>query len=334
MKIVILAWWVGTRLRPLSTEEKPKQFLKLFGEKSLLQMTIERVQGLVDDKDIFVNTNDRYEDLVEEELAEYNIWGVILEPAKRNTAPAIVLVCKYLKEHSSITDDEPILFLPADHLIKPKDLFHAYIMKAWKYAQSWNIVIFGITPTRAETWYGYIRINTDTEQSIYPVASFVEKPDKELAQEYLHAGNYFRNSGMFVFSLATIQEEFLQYAPDILQNFNKDYTTFLQTFKNLPAEPFDTAIMEKTTKAQVMPMILQWSDVGSWDSLRDLYEKDERGNYIHGDVTLWDVHKSLIRNDTQKPIIVDKKENDILIIAEEWIYLSKRWESQGVKKFL
>ena len=130
MKVVILAGGTGTRLWPLSTEEKPKQFLKLFGKKSLLQMTIERVRGLVEDKDIFVSTHDRYEDLVEEELAEYEIGGVILEPAKRNTAPAIVLVCKYLQEYSDITEDEPILFLPADHIVKPKDLFQSYMQKA------------------------------------------------------------------------------------------------------------------------------------------------------------------------------------------------------------
>ena len=147
-------------------------------------------------------------------------------------------------------------------------------------------------------------------------------------------GNYFWNSGMFVFSLKTIITEFEKHFPQALQFFDKDYTYFLQNFSKISAQAFDIAIMEKTTKAKVMPMILQWSDVGSWDSLREMKQKDENENVVMGDVVVGEVKKSLLWNTTTQRIIVDKLENVILIVSDDGVYTTTRGESQRVKGLL
>lgn len=320
MKVVILAWGEGEELWPLSTAEHPKQFLKLFGDKSLLEETLERVQWLVPNKDIFVSTNDRYEDLLEETLSEYEIWWTILEPARKHTAPAILLACKYLQTYTDITDDEAILFLPADHMIGPTPLFQSYIQKSLPFAEQGDIVLFGIAPRSPETVYGYIRINTDKEESIYYVADFVEKPDRATAEKYIDEGNYFWNSGILVSSLSTLLSEYKKHLPDFLAYLDKDYHIFLQHFKTIEATCFSMAITEKTTKAKVIPMILEWSDIWSWERVWELSPKDDAGNVIYGDVVLEKVKKSLVWNELHTPCSIKDCEHQVLVIGEEGCY--------------
>ena len=217
MKIVILAGGGGTRLFPLSRECYPKQFLHVIGDKSLLAQTVERFLGLVEAEDIIVVTNEKYIFHVKAELKSINAENahIIVEPTGRNTAPAIALAQVYCKDRLKCTEEEVLFISPSDHLIKPINAFQKLINQAEVIAKKGNIVTLGIKPIKPETGYGYIEAVKDKENKAVKVISFKEKPDLKTAKEYLKAGNYFWNSGMFMFSIKTMQNEFKTFTPEI-----------------------------------------------------------------------------------------------------------------------
>jgi mannose-1-phosphate guanylyltransferase / mannose-6-phosphate isomerase len=261
MYSVILAGWWGTRLYPLSTEENPKQFIAITDDKSLLQNTVERVLHFSDAAHIGISTTRAYKDKTLEQLKIYGVDTIISEPERRNTAPAIAYIIRYLEHKKHIESDALILVCPADHHISPVEAFVTVVQKGIQYAENWKIVLFGIKPDAPETGYGYIKADTIVEK-------FTEKPDLETAQRYLAEGGYFWNAGIFMFRIDTMKEEFKTFAPEIHAHMSLPFDEFVTRFSELPKISIDYAVMEKTKNCILIPMDLQRSDLGSRDAVR------------------------------------------------------------------
>lgn len=302
---VIMAGGSGTRLWPLSRGLFPKQFLTLQDTHTMLQNTILRLEDINCFHPLVIS-NESHRFLVAEQLRELNLLSgnIILEPVGKNTAPAIALAAIQALKHvdAGNSEDPLLLVLAADHVIKDEKAFCSAVNQAVPYALAGKLVTFGIVPTGPETGYGYIRRGdiqslhefNDNSALAYRVAQFVEKPDLQTAQDYVASGDYYWNSGMFIFKASRYLEELKQFRPDIYQacqqamqviepdldfvRVNKD------AFMQCPDDSIDYAVMEKTADAVVVPMDAGWSDVGSWSSLWDISEKDSEGNVHQGDV--------------------------------------------------
>jgi len=282
MYSIILAWGWWTRLQPLSTEEKPKQFLPLINEKTLLQNTVERILQI--DKDpqhIFISIGTAHRDESLKQLESYNVDKMITEPERRNTASAIAYIIKYLEDKEKVESDSVILVCPSDHHIVPVSKYASCIQEGLQYAQEWEIVLFGIKPDVPETGYGYIKVDKIWISAL-PIQQFVEKPNLEKAQEYLDAGNYFWNAGIFLFCIDVMKEEFKTFAPEIYDHMQLPFDEFVARFSELPKISIDCAVMEKTKKTILIPMDLERSDLGNRDALWKYWIKDSDGNLIVG----------------------------------------------------
>jgi len=335
MKIVILAGGKGTRLFPLSRENYPKQFLKLFGNKSLFQETLLRFFPEIPPDDIFILTNESYKFLLKEQLEEIGVQipkeNVLYEPISRNTAPAIALISKFLTEILG-NPEEGLLIVPSDHFIAPKEKFLELVKKGEKAIFQGFIVTFGINPSYPSTGYGYIEVGKPVLTDTYEVVKFHEKPSLEKAMEYLKTGKYFWNSGIFGFTPKTIYGEFKNSHPQIYAFIEKyPFNEFLEHYSELPDISIDYAVMEKTKKAVVIPAYLTWSDVGSWDAVYDLAGKDERGNALRGKVIAVDTKNSLVWSNKEL-IITLGVENLIVVETEDTILITERGKSQEIKK--
>lgn len=342
MKIIIMAGGTGTRLWPLSRTSKPKQFQPLFGEETMLQMTVKRLLSNFSLDDIYISTNQQYRDEVLSELPQLSKKHIILEPEKRDTAPAnglsaIAVGAKY---------DESIAFLAADHYIhKPKELCKIleladnFLQNSPEY-----IVTLGITPTAPETGYGYIKYKQESlvkiqGQSIYEVDAFVEKPDFKTATQYLADGNYVWNSGMFVVQKQRLLEMYQNYLPNtakILIDLEKNKLKNLNTlYKLTDSISFDYGIMEKAEHIAVIPADIGWSDIGSWSALKDMLQEDEltvthKGNSKHFDI---DSEHILVHSHSKDKVIATIGIRDIVIVeTEDALLVSHIDKVQEVKK--
>jgi mannose-1-phosphate guanylyltransferase len=313
---VIMAGGSGSRMWPLSRAAHPKQFLKLHGEDTMLQATVKRLSGLDIQSSITI-CNEEHRFFVAEQLREINKLGsIILEPYGRDTAPTIALAAL------TAVDDPLMLVLAADHSIHDETAFREAVRRAIPLAEMGKLVTFGIKPNAPDSGYGYIKSGNAVGAG-FEVDKFTEKPSSNLAKEYLLSGNYYWNSGMFLFRASDYIEELKKFRPDILEQCKasvadvKADLDFLrinkESFESCPAESVDYAVMEKTSRAVVVPMNAGWSDIGSWASLWDISEKDEEGNATHGDVVLHNTHNSYVR--TEDKLVAAIGVDDLVIVS-------------------
>jgi mannose-1-phosphate guanylyltransferase/mannose-6-phosphate isomerase len=291
---VILSGGSGTRLWPLSTPDRPKQFLPLVTNRTLLQDTLTRTSGLKSSAEHpIVVCNEAHRFQVAEQLREVGIAprAIVLEPAGRNTAPAVAVAAQLACE-SAGSDDPLLLVLPADHVILDDVAFCWAVEQGFAAALAGKLVTFGIVPGRAETGYGYIRCGT-SHGGWSEVAAFVEKPDAVTAAAYIASGEYLWNSGMFLFSARAYLDELARHAPAMLPACraalataatDTDFLRLGTAFLDCPSDSIDYAVMERTSEAAVVPLDAGWSDVGSWTALHEVLVKDSAGNVLRGDV--------------------------------------------------
>ncbi len=334
MKAIILAGGSGSRLWPLSRTMYPKQLLKLSQGYSLLQQTFLRLLGLVKTEDIVTVTNVKHSSDIKLQLNDISKNNIVLgEPLGKNTAPAIASAIEYFKQTSN--EDDVVLIVPSDHLIKDVDKFSKTANDALKLAMQDYIVTFGIKPSYPETGYGYIKTSSPFESG-YKVEKFVEKPDLATAEKYLQSGDYYWNGGIFMGKISVFLNEFKKYTPEIYNNlsefdFSKDKKLDFSIYEKMPSISIDYAIMEKSDKIALVPLASDWNDLGSWQSIYNVESKDENGNVFIGNVVTDNVKNSLIYS--QKDLVaVSGLENVILVETEDAVMACKMDKSQNVKK--
>ncbi len=359
MKALILAGGSGTRLWPLSRKNYPKQFLKLHTSNSLLQETVQRLLRVFPSPDMIVMTNGEYKFHVLSDLAaiidqQDPVNNIILEPVGRNTAPAIALGVKYCMDKLGCTEDEVLFVSPSDHIIRPAEKFAEYIQFSEELARKNYIVTFGIKPTRPETGYGYIKAESRQTKQQPPsgmketgkgvpgeirdggyslVDRFTEKPDIETARKYIQEGNYYWNSGMFAFSIGTMIEEFAKYAPEIKTMLDLSFDDLLEKFDQMPDISLDYAIAERSDRIAVLPMDIYWNDIGSWDSLYDVVEKDAKGNVKMGDILTIDTRDTLVISN-KRLISTIGLEDCLIIDTDDAVLIAKKGETQKVREIV
>lgn len=339
---VIMAGGSGSRLWPLSRSAFPKQFLSLDSQNSLtmLQATLDRLSGMsISEPMIISNENHRF--IVAEQLRRYGKKSrIILEPAGRNTAPAIALAA-----FSAIAkgEDPIMLVLAADHFVKNKDAFQTAIMNALHQAETGKLATFGIVPTAPETGYGYIHRGEKITGNVYGINAFVEKPKLDIAQKYLKSGEYYWNSGCFMFKASVFLNELKQYSPDIYRqcelsmcgvSHDQDFIRVgVEEFLKCPDDSVDYAVMEHTKHGVVVPMDAGWSDVGSWSALWEVSDKDDNGNVCQGDAILSGTSDCYIYAPNKLVAAVGLK--DIVVVeTKDAVLVADKNQVQEVKKIV
>jgi len=332
MTNIILCGGSGTRLWPISRTLMPKQFVKLFENKSLFQLAVERNSKICDSQFIVSNTEQYF--LALDQLDELNITNnkYLLEPIGRNTAPAIALACM------AFDSEELVLVTPSDHLIKDEVEYAKVLEQAKKLAQKDNLVTFGITPSFAETGFGYIESIKDS----FEVKAFHEKPDFQTATAYLEAGNYYWNSGMFMFKAGVFLEELKKYSPKVyeasLNAFNNSSQDDIIRIKhedmiNISEDSVDYAVMEKSSIVKVVPSNIDWSDVGSFDALFEELPKDENNNTLNNKHISIDSRNNLVHSKDKYIATIDV-EDLIIVDTGDALLVSKKGSSQKVKQVI
>jgi len=338
---VILSGGAGTRLWPLSREMYPKQLLALTGKNTMLQDTATRLAGIAGAKGAIVVCNDAHRFTVAEQIRAlgFEASAILLEPVGRNTAPAVALAALKALE---IDPEATLVVAPADHVIRDAQVFQQAAQIAAALAEDGKLVTFGIVAHAPETGYGYIRRGEGRGPS-YPVAQFIEKPDLDLALQLVASGDYYWNSGMFVFKASRYLAELQALAPDILDAVKSAYLAakrdldFVRidkaAFEKCRSESIDYAVMEKTKDAVVLPLDAGWSDVGSWSSLFDALPSDEEGNVLIGDVTVFDTHDCYVHS-TSRLVTAVGMDDHIIVETKDAVLVAPKDRVQDVKELV
>ncbi|ARS27205.1 mannose-1-phosphate guanylyltransferase/mannose-6-phosphate isomerase [Sphingomonas sp. KC8] len=336
---VILSGGAGTRLWPMSRSMQPKQFLNLTADQTMLQLTAARVQNGARFAPPLIVANATHADQIERQLADIGITpqALILEPAGRNTAPAIALAAL------AVPADTIMLVMPSDHSITDIASFHAAIEKAMPLVEQGWLVTFGITPDSPNTGYGYIRIGAPLATGVHRVDNFVEKPDIARAQAYLAEGCYAWNGGIFLFRAGAFLAALTEHAPAIaaaarasIDGAARDglrITPDRAAFIASPADSIDYAVMEKADRVAVVPVAMGWSDVGSWDALHAIAGPDAAGNCHQGEVIALDTSNCLIRSDG--PLVAAVGVSDLIVVATgDAVLILPRGASQDIGRIV
>ena len=340
--IAIMAGGVGSRFWPASRESQPKQFIDMLGMgRSLLQMTYDRFLPLVDNENIFCVTNDAYLRLVADHLPQLPKYNIIGEPSRNNTAPSVLLTAILIANNNP---DAVIGFVPSDHLILKDDYYRDLCEEAFNYARDNEaIVTLGIQPTRPDTGFGYINYNKSAlENNVHKVIAFHEKPELEKAISFIESGDYLWNAGMFFMSVKTLFKSYEKLAPELFQklaplnNAESDEEVkklIAELYPQTPNLSIDYAIIEKSEEVFTIPSDIGWSDLGTWASLFQEVEKDENGNAIMSKhVILENVNNTLVKNSTDKLIILRDIEDLIIVEEEDVLMIYPMSKEQEIKQ--
>lgn len=336
---VVLSGGSGTRLWPVSRPERPKQLLPLTAEETMLQLTMGRTKGYIPvavKRPILV-ANAAHADIIDEQLGASGIedYLVLLEPFGRNTAPAIALAALEAEP------GDALLVMPSDHIIADLDAFHAAITHALPLVTEGWLVTFGITPDSPETGYGYIKMGATCADRVHEVARFVEKPDAVRAAEMLAEGNHAWNAGIFLFRADAYLAALARHQPEMLgavtaslagaTRNGRHVSPDAQTFADCPSESVDYAIMEHEDRVACVPVDMGWSDVGSWDSLHAVSDKDADGNAVRGEALALGANNCLVHTDGPRVTLVDV-DDLIVVVSQGEVMILRRGESQKVRK--
>lgn len=338
--LVIMAGGIGSRFWPMSTPQCPKQFLDITGScKTMIQQTFERYAGIIDIEHLWVVTSNNYKDLVLSQLEGINPQHVLLEPCMRNTAPCIAYVSWKIRKE----DPEAVFVVaPSDHLVLKEDAFRDYIANGLNFvAQGNRILTMGMQPSRPDTGYGYIEQGEKCIDGVYRLKSFREKPDLKTAIGYLQQGGFTWNSGVFLWSVATIVGELRKYTPEVAKIMDQiEPVMFTENEQKIVNDLFpqcqkisiDYAVMEKTNLAYVMPAEYGWSDVGTWGSLHTLTPHDENENAVVGDgVKMVESKGCMVRIPKGKQVVIQGLKDYIVAEHNNVLLICQLSEEQRIK---
>lgn len=344
--LVIMAGGVGSRFWPMSTEDKPKQFIDVLGVgRSLLQLTFDRFEGICPPENVWVLTNQKYADLVHEQLPEVPVGNILREPCRRNTAPCIAYVSWRIKNADVNAN---IVVTPSDHIVTDKEEFRRVIMQGLNFiAETDAIVTLGMRPNRPETGYGYIQADLRSpsarNKEIFRVDQFREKPDLATAQKYIQQNNFYWNAGIFIWSATTIINAFRIYEPSLAKIFDgirsklgtqEEQSVIDQRYPECESISVDYAIMEKAEEIFVFPSDFGWSDLGTWGSLLMQSHRDIYGNAIIGEnISLYDTKNCIIHTTDNKKTVVQGLDGYIVAEKDGKLLICKLSEEQRIKQF-
>jgi mannose-1-phosphate guanylyltransferase len=342
-----MAGGIGSRFWPLSTADRPKQFIDILGiGKTLLQLTFERFNRIIPAENVYVVTSEKYKDLVMEQLPQLDESQILLEPLRRNTAPCIAYATYKIL---SVCPTAKIVVSPSDHLILKEDLFLNEIEKGLQFAGEKEVLVtLGIQPSRPETGYGYIQVSEKMEYNLYDnlfkVKTFTEKPDRAMAQVFLDTGEFYWNSGIFVWSATAIQKAFEKYLPDINSIFENgkrlintsDERFFInKTYSECPNISIDYGVMEKADNVYVLTADFGWSDLGTWGSLYENHQLDKNGNAVSGNrIFLYDTEGCIVNLPEEKVAVIQGLKDHIVVESRKILLICRKDDEQQIRQFV
>ncbi len=340
-----MAGGIGSRFWPLSTPEHPKQFLDVLGiGKTLIQMTYERLLHVSPKENIYILTNEKYKDLVLEQLPELNENQILTEPQRKNTAPCIAYAAGKIYSQNK---NACLIISPADHLIIKEHDFANTVKTAIKVAQKEHIVTIGIPPSRPDTGYGYIEVKPESQikpNTVFPVIQFREKPDLETAKSFLQKGNFLWNAGIFIWKASTIIQALQQFQPELYRLFienlsiyhtEQEYPHISEAFDKCEDISIDFAVMEHAKNIEVVVAVFDWSDLGTWGSLEQHLPKDENNNAcIGGKIVEKNMKNCIVNIPKGNEALIDGLENYIIIQTNDKLMILKKEDEQKLKQFL
>ncbi len=344
--LVIMAGGVGSRFWPMSSEQRPKQFIDILGcGKTLIQLTVERFGDLVPKSNVWVVTSAAYADIVAEQLPDVPRENILLEPCRRNTAPCVCYVSWKIKKRNPRAN---VVVAPSDHIVTDETTFRKTIKEALEFTSETDaIVTLGMKPSRPETGYGYIKADlsypSSRKRNLYRVDSFKEKPSLDVATQYVQQPNYLWNSGIFVWSIRTIINAFRVYQPKMSRDFEKllplfdteqEQEAIDKLYATCESISVDYAIMEHAEEIFVYPASFGWSDLGTWSSLLMQSPRDEHGNAAIGaDIRLFDTHNCIVHTTEARQVVVQGLDGFIVAEQDGQLLICKLSEEQRIKLF-
>lgn len=335
-----MAGGIGSRFWPMSTPEKPKQFIDVLGiGRTLIQLTVERFEGVIPTENVWVVTSEKYKDIVKEQIADIPESHILMEPCMRNTAPCIEYVSR--KIYSKYPEAN-LVFSPADHIVLDVETFRKVITASLDFTRDKEAILtLGMMPTRPETGYGYIKSSVEEKGDIQKVEAFKEKPNLETAKSYLEQGGYYWNAGIFIWNARMVVNTIKEFVPELADVFNKiepyfytekeqDYVN--QYFPTCPNISIDYAVMEKATNVFVYPADFGWSDLGTWGSLYTHLEQDDNKNASVGNnISLIDCKNCVIHTPSEKKVVIQGLDNYIIAESDNTLLICRKEDEQHIK---